>query len=136
MILMLRAAGTAIAALIVILALRGISNVFATLVKVGAVLLLFGFFIFELSAGISSVREAVSHFIDENSFVGASISVMIKALGIALVGRICADVCKECGESGLAQGVELVAGIVIFSLSLPILSEILSFASDLLQRSA
>ena len=136
MILMLRAAGTAIAALIVILALRGISNIFATLVKVGAVLLLFGFFIFELSAGISSVREAVSHFIDENSFVGASISVMIKALGIALVGRICADVCKECGESGLAQGVELVAGIVIFSLSLPILSEILSFASDLLQRSA
>ena len=82
------------------------------------------------------MRELVSGFIDENSFVGVSISVMIKALGIALIGRICADVCKECGENGLAQGVELVAGIVIFSLSLPILSEILSFAYGLLQNSS
>ena len=135
MTLILRAAGIAIAALVILIALRGVSSVFATFVKVGAMLLLFGFFIFELAEGISSIRELVSRFIDADSFVGISISVMIKALGIALIGRICADVCKECGEGGLAQSVELVAGIVIFSLSLPILSEILSFASDLLQRS-
>ena len=136
MTLILRAAGIAIAALVILIALRGVSSVFATFVKVGAMLLLFGFFIFELAEGISSIRELVSSFIDADSFVGISISVMIKALGIALIGRICADVCKECGEGGLAQSVELVAGIVIFSLSLPILSEILSFASDLLQRSS
>lgn len=136
MSLILRAAGIAVAALVILLALRGVSSLFATLVKVGAMLLLFGFFVFELASGISDVRELVSGFIDENSFVGVSISVMIKALGIALIGRICADVCKECGENGLAQGVELVAGIVIFSLSLPILSEILSFAYGLLQNSS
>jgi stage III sporulation protein AD len=59
---------------------------------------------------------------------------MIKALGIALIGKVCADVCKECGEGGLAQGVETVAGALIFSLSVPILSGILEFAVDVLSR--
>jgi stage III sporulation protein AD len=90
--------------------------------------------ILELSHGVSSIRETVFAFIDSESFVGTAISVMVKALGIALVGRICADICRECGEAGLAQGVEAVAGGVIFSLSLPILSEILEFASDVLAR--
>ena len=136
MTLILRAAGLALVALVALLALRGMSSAFATFVRAGAVLLLFGLFVFELVEGISSIRELVSGFIDDDSFVGISISVMIKALGIALIARICSDVCRECGENGLAQSVELVAGIVIFSLSLPILSEILKFASDLLQRSS
>ena len=130
----LRAAGVAIAALAVLLVLRGVTGNFAVFVKIAAVLLLFGMAILELSHGVSSIRETVFAFIDSESFVGKAISVMVKALGIALVGRICADICRECGEGGLAQGVEAVAGGVIFSLSLPILSEILEFASDMLAR--
>lgn len=130
----LRAAGVAIAALSVLLVLRGVTGNFAVFVKIAAVLLLFGMTILELSHGVSSIRETVFAFIDSESFVGTAISVMVKALGIALVGRICADICRECGEGGLAQGVEAVAGGVIFSLSLPILSEILEFASDVLAR--
>ena len=130
----LRAAGVAIAALSVLLVLRGVTGNFAVFVKIAAVLLLFGMAILELSHGVSSIRETVFAFIDSESFVGTAISVMVKPLGIALVGRICADICRECGEGGLAQGVEAVAGGVIFSLSLPILSEILEFASDVLAQ--
>lgn len=134
MSVMLRAAGVAIAALVLVVVLKGSSGGFAAFVKVGAVLLLFGIVIFELSDGISYVRRIVSEFIAPDSFVGVSVSVMIKALGVSLIGRICADICRECGENGIAQGVESVAGIVIFSLSVPILAEILSFAADVLNR--
>lgn len=130
----LRAAGIAIVALVAIVILRTTSSGFATLVRVAALILLFGAVIFELSSGISTLRELISGFVDSDSIVGTSISVMIRALGIALIGRICADICKECGEGGIAQGVESVTGIVIFSLSLPILAEILVFASDVLRR--
>ena len=131
---LLRAAGVSLIALVLLIVLRGISGSFATLVKVGAVLLLFGIAALKLSEGVAEIRALTSAFIDEGSFVGVSISVMVKALGIALIGRICADICRECGESGLASGVESVAGIVIFSLSLPILAEILQFAAELLRR--
>ncbi|MBO7303281.1 MAG: stage III sporulation AC/AD family protein [Clostridia bacterium] len=136
MALVLRASGIALSALAVILVLRGTSGVFATLVKVGAVVLLFGMALAELSSGLADIKDAVSGIVDGDSFTGRAISVMLKALGIALVGRVCADICKECGEQGLAQGVESVSGIVIFSLSVPILSEILFFASDVLKRGA
>lgn len=136
MALLLRVFGVALAALITLLALRGMASGFSVLLKVGAALLIFGMVLPELASGVDSVRSLVLGFVDENSFVGTSISVMVKALGIALVGRICADVCKECGESGLAQGVETASGVVIFSLSLPILFEILTFAADVLQRGA
>ena len=132
--IMLRVAGVTVAALVLLVVLRSISGTFATFVKVGAVILLLGAVVLKLSEGIAEIKSLMSVFVDENSFVGISVSVMVKALGIALVGRICADICRECGENGLATGVESVAGIVIFSLSLPILSEILQFAAELLRR--
>lgn len=132
--LMLKAVGASLIALVALLILRGVGSGFATLVKIGGVLLLFGIAFFEISRGVESIRSLVAEFIEAESFVGRSITVMIKALGIALIGKVCADVCKECGEGGLAQGVEAVAGALIFSLSVPILSGILEFAVDVLSR--
>ena len=132
--LMLKAVGASLIALVALLILRGVGSGFTTLVKIGGVLLLFGIAFFEISHGIESIRSLVAEFIEAESFVGRSITVMIKALGIALIGKVCADVCKECGEGGLAQGVETVAGALIFSLSVPILSGILEFAVDVLSR--
>ena len=132
--LILRASGIALISLVLLFVLKGFSGGFAAFVKVCAILLLFYTVIAELSHNISEIRGLVSGFINSDSFVGVSLSVMIKALGIALIARVCADICRECGESGLAQGVESVAGVVILSLSLPILSEILTFASDVLRQ--
>ena len=132
--IILRASGIAIISLVVLFVLRGFSGNFTAFVKVCAILLLSGTVIIELARNVAEIRGLISDFIDSDSFVGVSLSVMLKALGIALIARVCADICRECGESGLAQGVESVAGVVILSLSLPILSEILMFASDVLQR--
>jgi stage III sporulation protein AD len=130
----LRAAGIALIALVALLALKGFSNGVGVLLRVGATVLLFGAAVFELSHGIAEIRALSFGIVGENSFVASALGVMLKALGIALVARVCSDICRDCGEGGLASGVETVAGVVIFSLSLPILKEILGFASELLSR--
>ena len=130
----LRAAGIALIALVALLALKGFSNGVGVLLRVGAPVLLFGVAVFELSCGIAEIRALSFGIVGENSFVASALGVMLKALGIALVARVCSDICRDCGEGGLASGVETVAGVVIFSLSLPILKEILGFASELLSR--
>lgn len=130
----LRAAGIALIALVALLALKGFSNGIGVLLRVGATVLLFGVAVFELSHGIAEIRALSFGIVGENSFVASALGVMLKALGIALVARVCSDICRDCGEGGLASGVETVAGVVIFSLSLPILKEILGFASELLSR--
>ena len=130
----LRAAGIALIALVALLVLKNLSNGVAVLLRVGATVLIFGAVVFELSRGIAEIRDISFGIVGENSFVASALGVMLKALGISLVARVCSDICRDCGESGLASGVETVAGVVIFSLSLPVLKEILGFASELLSR--
>ncbi len=62
----------------------------------------------------------------------AHTELLFKALGIALLTEICANICKECGESSLATGVELTGKIEILLLALPMISEILEIAEGLL----
>ena len=59
--------------------------------------------------------------------------VLIKALGIAVLTECCASVCRECGENGAAGGVELTGKINILLLCVPLIQEILSTASELMQ---
>lgn len=134
MSVLLRALGIALISLIAIFALRGVGGGFQGFVRVGACILLFSLVGVELSEGIDAIRDVYFGIKTENAFLGEALSVMIKALGIALVGRLGADVCRECGESGMSQSIDAVTGVVIFSLSLPVLGKILDFASEVLQR--
>ena len=134
--ILFRAVGVALIALIALSALKGLGSSLSPFVKICAVALLFGFFLFELSSGIDVLKEIFFSIDNLAPIVKDVIGVMLKALGIALIGKLCSDVCRECGENGIAQGVEAVAGVVIFSLSLPILAKILEFAAEILGRAS
>lgn len=134
--ILFRAVGVALIALIALSTLKGLGSSLSPFVKICAVVLLFGFFLFELSSGIDALKEIFFSIDNLAPIVKDVIGVMLKALGIALIGKLCSDVCRECGENGIAQGVEAVAGVVIFSLSLPILAKILEFAAEILGRAS
>lgn len=134
--ILLRTVGVSVIALVALIILRGASSEIASLLRIAITVFLSFVIIFELSKGINEIKTLSLELVGENSFVSLSIGVMLKALGIALLAGICSDICRACGENGIAQGVEAVAGVIIFSLSLPVLKEILSFASELLGRGA
>lgn len=62
-------------------------------------------------------------------------SVLLRGAGIALLCRLSSSICRECGETSLAEGVELFGKIEILLLCLPLLSEILSLSKALLPGS-
>ncbi len=62
--------------------------------------------------------------------------VLLKALSIAILTHCAAEICRECGESAAAGGVELTGKIEILLLSLPMIHEILSVADQLLSLGA
>lgn len=134
--ILLRSVGIAVIALIALAVLKNLSDGLSSLVRVGAVLLLFGIVIFELADTVGALKDIFSSVGTHEPAVAEMIGVMLKALGIALISRLCADVCRECGENGIAQGVETVAGVLILSLSLPIITEILKFAVKILERTS
>ncbi len=57
-------------------------------------------------------------------------SVAIKAVGLAIIARICSDMCRDCGESSLAAGIELAFRCEVMVLCLPFIKEILDVALE------
>ena len=64
--------------------------------------------------------------------VGGYAEILIKALGIAVLTQCCAELCRECGESAAATGVELTGKVEILLLCLPLINDVLSVAENLL----
>ena len=58
---------------------------------------------------------------------------ILKAIGIALLVQICADICRDCGENSAATGVELIGKLEILILCLPMIKKIIATALEVLQ---
>ena len=55
-------------------------------------------------------------------------ALLLKAMGIALLAEVTADICRDLGESSLGSAVELGAKILVLLLGLPMVSDLLAFA--------
>ena len=61
------------------------------------------------------------------------VALMLKALGIAFLCRLCSDVCRDCGATTIASAVESVGKLTIVALAMPLLTELVLYARDLLE---
>ena len=60
------------------------------------------------------------------------IEAMIKALGVAFITHICATLCRDCGENGLASGVEFAGKLEILMLCAPLISKVIGYVSQMM----
>ena len=61
-------------------------------------------------------------------------SVMMKALGTAVLGETASDICRDCGEESIANGAELCTKICILLISVPLISRIVALAGEFLSQ--
>ena len=61
------------------------------------------------------------------------VSILLKAVGIAILAQITAEICRDCGEGAAASGVELAAKLEISALCLPLIDTIISSALKILE---
>lgn len=117
----------AVTAVALLLIVRRWNADFAPLVRLG-VTVLFG------TAALTSLTPLLSYLrtLTGDTGLGTYADVLWKALGIALLTEIASSICRECGETGAASGVEVIGKAQILLLSLPLINEILSVARDLL----
>ena len=95
--------------------------------RLAIALLLFGGALVWLAptvAYLQSLTEAVG--LDTN------VELLLKALAVALLTQLCATLCRESGEGGIAEGVELAGKAEILLLALPLLSRVLELVLELL----
>lgn len=91
-----------------------------------------GIFLFALSS-FEEIAKGLN-IISEDYGIKDTLRYAIKAVGIGYVFSVSADMCRDLGEGGVASAVELAGRLELVLLSMPILSEILKTATELVQN--
>ena len=61
-------------------------------------------------------------------------TVMMKAMGVAVLGESACDICKDCGENSISNGVEICTKISIIIIAVPLITDIMGLAEEFLSQ--
>ncbi len=104
--------------------LKSVKSEFAPYASAGAGIILLGFAVKELPQ-IKELFEYAKGY-------GNLFSPLVKALFIALLCQITAEICRDFGENGIASKVEFGGKLSIIYLSIPLIKEVLESARQML----
>lgn len=93
----------------------------------GMIILLFSMDI--ISSVIGFIRNV---YIGSSKYNDAFISLLLKVTGIAILTEYAVSICKDAGESAIANKIDFGGKIIIISLSIPIISDTLDSLTKLL----
>ena len=61
------------------------------------------------------------------------LAIVVKAAGLAVIGQLAAQLCRDAGEATLAYGVELAAKVAILTVAMPLISQLFEFMGEILK---
>lgn len=67
----------------------------------------------------------------QGALEGEAIGLMLKAVGITVVGQVVSRLCKDAGESALSYTVELAARAAVLAAALPAVGKILEYLGEI-----
>ena len=97
------------------------------LVRLSLLLSLFGVALLRASPLFSTLYGLADEYA-----LGEAFSLLWRGAGIALAVSLSAGLCREAGEGSIADGLEFFGKVELLLLSLPVLSELLALAKNLL----
>ena len=110
------------------LCIRTMKPEFAPILR-AAFCVLFGFWtVAALGRPVTQLRAWM-----EDAMGGGEGEILFRALGIATLTHITAELCRDCGESTLAGGVEMLGKLEILTLCLPLIAAVLETVGEILQ---
>jgi len=111
------------------LVLSQIKGSFSSAVRIGTLVVTLGVLV---SLAGTMVAE-LSSMIGESEKIKGYAGIILRALGVALLGHFASLICRELGSESLSFGVELAAKAEIFVLCLPLIKEIMNCALAIIE---
>lgn len=120
--------GVGIIALIVIIIMKQYRPEFAIYISILAGILIIWLIFGRLSEIINLIQSITSKTKINNKYL----SIILKITGIAILTEFAVSICKDSGESSIANKIEMGSKIVIISMSIPIISSLLEVMINIL----
>ena len=100
---------------------------YALLISLGTAAVLLLFLLERAGPGLLQVEELAA----SGALEGEAVGLMLRAVGITVVGQVVARLCKDAGESALAYTVELAARAAVLAAALPALGRLLKYLGEI-----
>ena len=113
--------GIGLIALIIMVILRQYRPEFAMYVSLGAGVLIFAL----IATRISGIIEVLKSLSNKTSINNQFLILLIKITGIAILTEFTVSICKDSGETAIANKVDFGGKVIIMSMSIPIMSSLL-----------
>lgn len=126
---MIKLAGIIVVSLILIIFIRDTKKEFSLLLSIAVGILVF----MSVAQEFYSVVETISSLVESSGEISSYISLMLKILGISLLGQLVIDLCRDNGENALATQTEIAIKIVIISMTLPLIETVIKIVTGLLK---
>lgn len=113
--------GIAFLALIIIIILKQYKPEFAMYASIlaGAIILFMSF------SKLSGIISMLQNLASKTAVNGEFLAILIKITGIAFLTEFAVSVCKDTGETAIANKVDIGGKIIIIAISIPIISSLL-----------
>lgn len=121
--------GAVIACLLIYLLLKSINERFAVFVSIAAALVV----LFYVCTKLSSVFVFINHLADSAGVNNEYFTTIIKGLAICYLGEFTISVCKDCGQTGWGDKVELACRCTLLVLAIPLFEDFLNVVVGLLK---
>lgn len=123
----IKVCGVGILCVCAVMILRAARAELAVLAGVGGAVILFGM-------ALPDVFEIVRFARDISEETGFSVytATVLKALGIAVLTQMTADICRDCGAGTAAGRIELCAKCAILLLGLPVVKSLIELSKEIL----
>lgn len=80
---------------------------------------------------LTPVRELIETLGERSGLSAAVLAPVVKTVGIALLTRVCAELCRDANESGIAAAVEIAGGVCALLVCLPLFEAVLKLILEL-----
>lgn len=88
------------------------------------------------AVAMSFLAPVVTFFRDLEEMISLDhdlLEILLKAVGIGVVGEVAAMICTDSGNSALGKTIQLLSSVLILWLSLPLLETMLDLIRELLE---
>ena len=100
---------------------------YSLLISLGAAAVLLLLILDRASPLFSQLRSLAG----EGALEGEAVELMLRAVGITVVGQVVSHLCKDGGESALSYTVDLAARCAVLTAALPVVGKILEYLGEI-----
>lgn len=124
----LKMCGLVLCALVVCIVFKNLKNEYSLFVRIAITVVISIFSLALISPLLSFIDE-----ISKNTVVYTYLPTLIKALCVAMVVQITADICNDAGESALGERIELFGKAEILVISIPLIKNLFKLCEALIK---